>query len=464
MDDFERRRFRFGFAGGAAPLTAPDGWRSLEAAGLHWALHPDCQITAVRTEGGEALLLGSAFSLDDAAVETHVRAVLETPGDLRALDQLSGRWVLVIKTPEHHFAAHDAFGARAVYYAVRQRAIASHVGLLAAVCGLERRHDVTAFMEMAEYRTRSVRYLPGDLTCFTDAYALTPNVALDLAAMRTWRYWPRAQVAAETREDFYAALDGYFAAYAKHLRGGAGRVLIGVTAGVDTRAILAAARAQDLPFTGITWQTGVPDKDWPVINEVAALCGAPHAVLERDATMGALSRLAGENGGPQRGPNRIAATLGAFAEWEDVFILGHGGEVMRGFYNISRSAAPMPVPSPEAMTICYNSSLREAEPTPEYTRFCCEAFAAFAARAEYEKTLGLGLDLRDVFYWEHRMGTWSPAFLNEADAGVHTIVGYNSRQIFETAYGLPPNQRITKSLLSGYIARHNEALAALPYY
>ncbi len=42
-----------------------------------------------------------------------------------------------------------------------------------------------------------------------------------------------------------------------------------------------------------------------------------------------------------------------------------------------------------------------------------------------------GYDPNDMFYWEHRMGTWGSVSLTEADLAMPAMVGYNSRNLFK---------------------------------
>ena len=97
-----------------------------------------------------------------------------------------------------------------------------------------------------------------------------------------------------------------------------------------------------------------------------------------------------------------------------------------------------------------------------YRTYCLEAFEAFIDRADYAHEILTTYDPNDIFYWEHRMGMWGSAMLNEMDAALLSLVGFNSRPLYASAFGLPPEERFTKALLLAITARFNPKLADLP--
>lgn len=134
---------------------------------------------------------------------------------------------------------------------------------------------------------------------------------------------------------------------------------------------------------------------------------------------------------------------------------------MRGFYNLR--ARPMQDLQPETLVSAYGSSIRGVKPGNEYKVSCAEFFAAFRDRGNYEGIESFEYDPNDIFYWEHRMGMWGSAMLNEMDPAVYSIVGFNSRQLYATTFAMDPEQRLKKELLKDVIARHDEELGSIPY-
>ena len=96
-------------------------------------------------------------------------------------------------------------------------------------------------------------------------------------------------------------------------------------------------------------------------------------------------------------------------------------------------------------------------------RIALAAFEGFMVRANYdERLVNSGFDLNDVFYWEHRMGMWSAAQHNELDPATPSLTGYNSRRVYEAAFGMNPPERLTKELLREVIRRYDPPMAEIP--
>ena len=61
------------------------------------------------------------------------------------------------------------------------------------------------------------------------------------------------------------------------------------------------------------------------------------------------------------------------------------------------------------------------------------------------------------------MGVWVSGRLNEMDAALPSLVGFNSRPVFTRAFGMEPRERLTKELLHRVIHRYDEPLASIPF-
>jgi hypothetical protein len=59
------------------------------------------------------------------------------------------------------------------------------------------------------------------------------------------------------------------------------------------------------------------------------------------------------------------------------------------------------------------------------------------------------------------MGMWGAAMLNEMDPACYSLVGINSRAVFETAFGLPAEERLTKELLRRVTWNYDVPLAEI---
>jgi hypothetical protein len=233
------------------------------------------------------------------------------------------------------------------------------------------------------------------------------------------------------------------------------RVIFGITGGVDSRAIFCNFVANCVPFEGVTWIGHyIKPAEHAVVEALVDVCEIDHRyVYPRTPARPEIADAANEASGLFRGPSRLVAAMSRYYTGA-TFVKGHGGEIMRGFYNLRKSR--MPDLSPHSMASAYGGPYGSAR---ELAR---EMFTEFTVRAEYS-TVPSSYDPNDIFYWEHRMGMWGAPALNEMDLVMNSIIGFNSRPLFAAAFGLPPEQRLTKELLEKVVAVHSSTLAAIPY-
>jgi hypothetical protein len=505
--------FRFGFIC-HSESDSPEGdrvwreivrsWRRLEVGGLVIHHHPEARVRHHRGEAGSAVLIGDAFATP--AGQT-IESVLDTllaaeSADvfLDSFDALSGRFALLVLKGSAQLAFHDPIGSRSVFYRrVGEFCIGSHAELVARAFGIGKSAAVQELIGTEEYESRTVKYLPGDLTLYEDLHGLAPNNYYDITERRTVRYWPRQSRRSSTFDDFFDALDEYFAALASHLRGRYSPIL-GVTGGIDTRTMLAAFSHYELPVQGVTWlrRKGGPQEDeLALIGALAAHAGIEHAYLRpgpADDGQRTVRKTAKRNLGNFWRASRITAQMhDRFAQPDAAFVRGYGAEVIRGFYNFrnpnpralrahplrrrlrawggavrrlgpnARRGAIARITAPDLLT-AYDSSMRKPRADETHTRLGLAAFEGFIERANYdERLVRLGFDLDDVFYWEHRMGMWGSAKHNEMDPAVLSISGFNDRRVYEIAFGMDPRERLTKELLHRVVRRYDEQMAAIPY-
>ena len=420
-----------------------------------WVLmhHPETRILTYADEDLGLVVLGEAFDIapDGPGVDAVCASLLRARGDAfwREFDQLSGRFALLAVTSEGTRVLHDPFGARSLFYrSAGSPAIASHSELLALAFEHATDALVAELRGLPEYSARGVAYLPGDWTVFSGIYGLTPNNYLDLERGTTVRYWPRQRRVETSFEDFFSHLEGYLAAFVPYV-GDHHTPVLGLSGGIDSRALIAAFRAHGPPVKLVTWIGNyIDDYELPVVEQITDYLAADHRYVNvrdnmDDPTFRAVKAIASRNVGRYRGHARLTAHMDrAFHEVPDAaFVRGYGGEILRGFYDMSRrTRSKAGIGAPELFRM-FNSGLR-IRPRERYTEIGHLAFEQFVERAHYDSALaGFGYEISDIFYWEHRMGMWGSVMHNEMDAAMWSVTGYNSRPLYECAFGLERGRR-----------------------
>jgi hypothetical protein len=450
------------------------GWTSQTVFGWILMHHPE---TNVRTYGDTEtgiVLVGEAFDIepDGPGVDAVCSSLRHARGETfwTEFDRLSGRFALVTVTFDGTRVLHDPFGARSVFYRHDgSTAFASHSELLALAFEHGMDELVAELRGLPEHRARGVTYLPGDWTVFSGIFALTPNNYLDPELGATVRYWPRQSRSQTSLDTFFSELERYLAAFVPYVAAHHTPVL-GLTGGIDSRALIGAFSARRIPTKLVTWTgTYINEDELPIVGRIADYLAADHRYVDvrddvDDPTFRAVKAIASRNVGRYRGHARLTAHMRcALGDVPDAaFVRGYGGEILRGFYALrTRTPSDAEIGAAELLRF-FDQGLR-IPARQRYTQIAELAFEQYIERAHYDAVVaGSGYELADIFYWEHRMGMWGSAMHNEMDAAMWSLTGYNSRPLYECAFGLQRGRSLQRSLLADATARYDPALAAFP--
>ncbi|MDT0165804.1 hypothetical protein Q9R32_09565 [Actinotalea sp. AC32] len=424
---------------------ARSGWSAERLGAYVLSTHPDTALVVVRGDGVEVALLGEAFDpwqpeLRPEGVADVVHQVVRRGEEhlLELLDRLAGRFRVLVVRGEVATAWHDAMGSGAVVYDEAGGTCASHAALLAEHLGRTHRDYVIPFLTTRNYRLRDVKYFPGALSPYDGVLHLTPNTRLDVGSGTVERYWPREALAPVTVDDASRTLEEYLVGQAEWFRSAGRTPLLGVTAGTDSRGLLAAfAEGSPTLFTYVRSEGGrlESNHDSRTAQALAAAVGLSVAVLQvRDVvplntTLRPIDVAYRSASGGIRGGN--SAWVGAIqrdveVRPEHLMVRGFGGEVMRGFYQQMPTAMTHLSPNQLARTYDVNAGAA-------VTR---AAFRHLMDTTDMQRAVALGMDPNDVLYWEHRMGVWGSITMLESELATASMPGYNSRRLFSAFLGL----------------------------
>ena len=373
-------------------------WPSIRCEDFLLRVHPEARLEIHARNEGSVVFVGDVYSRRPGHTPAALAAAMPWEDPWPCLDDLCGRYAVLFLDSRLR-AAHDAFGARSLFYTPRHHAVASHAKLLAQAYDLPASAAVGRFMARKEYHARTVKYLPGDITAFADVHALVPNNHWD--GKTTRRYWPRTPRRTGSEDGFYAEIREHFTSFRSFVENRYTPVF-GVTGGIDSRAAFAAFHGR---FRGTTWTQHLAERERPAIREIVDYLSLDHKFISsRGQRPGKVSEAAGASSGdlrPGGGHLLSEAIAAAYPEAKHVFVRGYGGEILRGF----PSYQDMPDLSPSSMRKAYNSSIRKCgRSDPVYTAFCEDQFEGFRRRGNYDGLETFGYKPMDHFYWEHRMG------------------------------------------------------------
>lgn len=462
------RDYRLGFIG--APrrhrFEVPSfvgGWNRLLTPGFKFFIHPEAAVHRVEdAEGRVVLVIGDVLvahgesSLDDLLLRV-------AAGEREPLDDLTGRFALAILDGEEGNLVHDPLGSQSIFRTLGPMPVfSSHASLIAECNDLRASQRIKKYMASDEYRARVTRFLPGDLTLYEEVVHLIPNNELNLRTGETHRYWPRASIPTGTFNDLVNVWDEYFRAYVRFFQQRY-RPVIGLTGGLDSRAVIATVHSMSLEAKYVTWDK-MPEDEANRIPLLAKHLGGSHSWVRtgerpEGVEVDEIRQAAKFATGLTRGTPLLPAQVAQVVAPRDLFFKGLGGEVMRGPFN-SRMKAHLPSDDHEKLAYALYAGKIRLSAGAEYEKTTLAAIRGYLERANYSADLH-GADAGDLIYWEQRMGTWTAIQHAEFSVVLNSHSAMNSRKIFSAAWGLPDEERFGPRLLQRLIERYDPKLASI---
>lgn len=432
-------------------------WQLKERDGFFWSADPDLEVNYYAGTARCVMVIGPNFNMSYKNDFFKLLTDCEIEDYFRMLDDLTGRFCIIRFESGEVFAAKDAFGSRSVYYSLNHDGIfSSHAELLAKHLECARDAEMTDLQKSHFYKSLSVKYLPGSRTLYEGVRSLPTNTELNIASKTINRFWP-AQPRLEHNN--LEAVDQRMDLYFSRLREFLSRktVFVGMTGGVDTRFLTAGLiaahkeRGDKLDLRGMTWLGGYSsDEEREVAARLANSVGIPVTLIPLGDVKDEVSKVSGRNSGNMRGPSRLSSGIHHALKdiGKSIFLIGYGGEIVRGFYNLTKN--PISDCTAPSLAEAYIKKSRAKgiyedgyDPVPVVTA----AFEEFIEDTKIHRAVEHGYDINDIFYWEHRMGNWAAIMLDEIGSGPYCMAGINDRKLYEACLSLPSKVRLKKYFL-----------------
>lgn len=282
--------------GAAHPAHLPE-WRRTTV-GEHFKLttHPALCLAQERDGDRELTLLGNLLDpINPDATNTDIlRALLVHDTRASLLDasaRYGGRWLLIAARGSDVFLFPDALGLRQAFYTDPARTgsvwVMSQPGIGEELLGLTPDAQALAYIDTQTFRCTHEYRWPGAASPFEGLKHLLPNHWLDLSTGQAHRYWPAAPLAPLSVD---AAVDQLMVLMPGLIRAAVARydVVLSLTAGIDSRMVLAAARGvMDRVRVMSLRQGRQPDRhpDIEVPARLLGRLGIGHDVVRAPATM-----------------------------------------------------------------------------------------------------------------------------------------------------------------------------------
>lgn len=448
-EELERLRFRRQFILGSEVLPRFPSWQRVRVGGKLWLhAHPDLTVTQAVAGPLELTLVGFLLDPENPSdtnahvlrgLSTRIRVVEDV---FRATAGMGGRWVLIVSIGQKAILFADPCGLRQVCYTIstdRRMWCASEPTVLAEQLGLSSSPQAERFLASPYVRSEEEHWWPGDSTLFSEISHLLPNHFLDLTTKTSHRFWPWAplqQVSmAEGVQRGAELLSGLLKSAANRFP-----LALPITAGLDSRMLLAAAReVKDEIFYYTLRKHHTPSEDIEVPARLLRRLGLTHHVIDAMAPADeAFWQLYRANTyGAHKAWSNIAFSLHNHYPSTRVAINGNCAEITRCAYsrpNRIRRVAAGKVP---VRDLLYLGAM-------DRNAFSLEHIGRWFEEAA-PQAIDNGYDLLDLFYWEQRMGRWQASAQLEWDIAQETLSPFNCRALINTWLGVDRTFRVPPS-------------------
>jgi hypothetical protein len=361
-----------------------------------------------------------------------------------------GRWILIVDDGREIRLFNDAVGLRQVFYNDRNITgefwCASQPEPIAGMLGLSMDGDAVDFVDSFEFRTNPEFRWPGEATMYRKIRHMLPNHYLDLKTGRCLRYWPWGPLpdldVDEAREKAGRLLRGLMLAASHRFS-----LALSVTAGLDSRLVLAASREVSRSMTFMT------------VRQIS--------MPEAHADIATPAELTGRLG---LGYDVVKSSLILDDDFIDVFkknvsvphyVYAPDAQAILKRYGRSKVAVT------GSTSEVSRSSFRALLNRPKYAAVTIEDFSRLQqmgvhpfAAAHYERWLaGIGerhnVDILNLFEWELDDGNWLAMCQLEFDIAWKDIfTPFNCRELITTLLGVDdqhmraPAYELYKGLIS----------------
>jgi len=447
-EDHSRKRllFRRQFILGPRFVEGFPSWKRIEAeTSIRLTVHPDLPAHERRSQDRWIVLLGyilDPFRPEDRDAEILQRLLRHIHGGgtreslIRLTHPLGGRWVLIVDDGRSRWLFTDPCGYRQVFYARTQSRglwCASQTGILAEVLDVVEDRDAMVFLRA--YRRREPEFWwPGDRSPYKEIHHLQPNHYLDLETGACHRFWPDGDLATRTPEEVIPEsaqlLQGLIQSASRRFE-----LAHTITAGWDTRLILAASRAirdRLYCFTLMYWNLTRNSRDIRIPSILLPRLGLTHHVVvcpsrmekwfreiyTRNVTMARICH----------GP--IAQGMYEHLPEGRVIVKGNAMPITRSSWRRRlRSQRPdLENQSLDAETLAWLTG----RPEP----FAVEAIKQWLSRVGRSN-----VHVLDLLYWEEREGNWQATSQSEWDIVQEAFVPFNCRLLLTKMLSLPLPER-----------------------
>ena len=446
--DLERLVFRRQFLIGPQSFTPNSYWNVRPLLnGLILSHHCDLPVD-IHEHGGKLIgILGRAYDASEPSkTQAQMAEELLVHSDsvhqvIRKTWPWAGRWVVLFQVSSASYIFSDPAGLRQIFYSFHQNGpwVGSQPEIIKQMCPLRycSDSDFVAFITHPQFAQSECSWV-GDHTLYDDCYHLLPNHYLDLVKKRAIRFFPDDQLESQELPKVVAKASEIFRGIYRAVVHREGCVLQALTAGWDSRVLLAASKEVSNHVEYFIDRHGVLQENHPDVKiplYLADRLGLRFHVRDtRDILPGWFTGILVQNVSGARIIPKTRIIFGHFLRDENrINLNGNTAEIARNAYDEYGL-----IPENRQLTVDELVNLFA------YTGYSGIDYVRNQLQLWKQELDERSLDtarLLDFMYWEQRMGNWGAFFPAEQDIAIDEIAPFNCRSLLETLIAAPRELR-----------------------
>jgi len=364
------------------------------------------------------------------------------------LDTLTGRFVLLVVSPNKRFVLQDATGNKSLFYsnASSEIILSSHIQLIAEMKSCQIPQERLEFINSKSYKS-NVSHFPGALTPYPSIRALTPNTLLDLVRLKVKRFYPREcfkrqRLSADLVEELSYLLSQQVKGLSKKHK-----LSVSLTGGIDSRLTLATTREfrhSIFYYTFVIPGDSEQQRDAEMAQKLCSTLGLQHHIIQateepKSEEDREFLRVFRRNTAFMRADRQGMIAKALYEGYPDdlLHMKSNVSELGKARYRSNEYFLPKHI-HPVILSHLYGTNPK--------SDFCITAFKEFVNLTNLQSAVSLGDDIYDLFHWEHRIGCWQSLQILDFDVSQDTLIPYNNRYILGKMMSISLKERYKKTL------------------
>lgn len=428
---YQKLQFRRQFLLTRAPIAPLADWKNFQIDGYYLYVHPDLEVNRVTDSTKSIVVIGDFYDWEEPEkgntdiLKDIFSSTYSIQGVISQIKRYAGSYTLLYEDDKATVILPDARAVREVYYCTKGNQIVcgSQPNLIAKFSNP--RIESTTDPDLLEFHRNHLwdsRWV-GDETYYEGVKHLLPNHYLDINRREVRRYWPNEPIKRVELEEAVSTsckfLQGVMKAIVhRH------SVMMAVTAGTDTRTLLAASKGiqNKIYYFVNNWGLAHDAPDISVPRKIFENIGVPFHVHDVPKDVDDEFRQIFLSNIFLASEHYLPSIYNVFFKNhnEKICILGMG-EIGRNFYG----KEPRNL---NGYRMAYKFGYKESR---YVMRQCQEVLAEILPEARM-----FGINALVLLYWEQRLGNWGAIRNSESYIAIDKVDPFNSYLLNEIFLGV----------------------------